>query len=41
MMGLHQKNLECSRTTAPPLDVFKEWGVMMPAASQGTGCPGY
>ena len=37
MMGLHQKNLECTRTTAPPVDVFKEWGVMMPAASFDDG----
>ena len=33
MMGLHQKQLDYSRTSAPPLDVLIAWGCMMPAAS--------
>jgi hypothetical protein len=32
MMGLHQKQLDYSRTSAPPLGVFVAWGCMMPAA---------
>ncbi len=33
MMGLHQKQMEYTRTATPPLEVFKRWGTMMPAAS--------
>jgi hypothetical protein len=33
MLGLHQKNLDYSRSTVPPPEVFVAWGVMMPAAS--------
>jgi hypothetical protein len=33
MMGLHQKQLDYSRTSAPPIHVFLAWGCMMPAAS--------
>jgi hypothetical protein len=33
MMGLHQKEMAYSRSATPPLDVFKQWGPMMPAAS--------
>ncbi|MEM7217026.1 MAG: hypothetical protein AAF515_01585 [Pseudomonadota bacterium] len=32
MLGLHDKQLTYTRTTAPPLDVFLTWGCMMPAA---------
>ena len=31
MMGLHEKRLKYSRTTVPPLEVFRQWGPMMPA----------
>ena len=33
MLGLHQKELGYTRTTVPPIEVLKQWGIMMPAAS--------
>jgi hypothetical protein len=33
MLGLHQKKMAYTRTARPPLEVFKQWGPMMPAAS--------
>ncbi len=33
MMGLYQKKMQYSRIARPPLEVFKQWGPMMPAAS--------
>ena len=33
MMGLHQKQMDYERRTVPPLEAFKKWGPMMPAAS--------
>ena len=33
MLGLHEKEMEYTRTTYPPLEVFKKSGAMMPAAS--------
>lgn len=33
MMGLHQKQIDYSRTATPPLEVLLAWGCMMPAAS--------
>jgi hypothetical protein len=35
MMGLHQQELDCSRSTIPSREAFLSWGVMMPAASFG------
>jgi hypothetical protein len=37
MMGLHQKKLDCSRSTVPPPELFATSGVMMPAASFNGG----
>ena len=37
MLGLHEKEVEYSRSTFPPLEVFKKWGPMMPAASIDDG----
>ena len=33
MMALHEQQLSYSRTTVPPLEVFRQWGPMMPAIS--------
>ena len=33
MLGLHQKQMDYTRTATPPLEVFLSWGCMMPAAS--------
>ena len=37
MLGLHEKGMEYTRSTFPPLDVFNKWGPMMPAASIDDG----
>ena len=37
MLGLHEKGIEYTRTTFPPLEVFKKSGPMMPAASIDEG----
>ena len=37
MLGLHEKGMEYTRSTFPPLEVFKKWGPMMPAASIDDG----
>lgn len=33
LLGLHEKGVAHTLTTAPPFSVFRKWGVMMPAAS--------
>ena len=33
MMALHEQQLSYSRTTVPLLEVFRQWGPMMPAIS--------
>jgi glutathione S-transferase len=33
LLGLHDKGVPHSLTTVPPASVFRQWGVMMPAAS--------
>ena len=37
MLGLHETGVEYMRSTFPPLEVFKKWGPMMPAASIDDG----
>ena len=33
MLALHEKELKYSRSTVPPVEVFRKWGPMMPAIS--------
>jgi glutathione S-transferase len=37
LLGLHEKRIAYTLTTAPPLPVFLKWGVLMPAARFDSG----
>ncbi len=37
LQALHEKGIEHSSTQVPPLEVFKQWGVLMPAVSIDSG----